>query len=178
MPTASVTTSLAQISQYLWSNSILKANSFQNGSINNGRDVIMYAERKALQYGNAQGLSDLSGVNNYVYALIGAQLQLANQVYSNGSGGVVPSPSGGGGGLTPYPINVVISAGQSGLMTLTDSAWIGLQDINQVVINQSVFQVGTGFTFNTLIGQFSFALSSYTLQQGDVVTTLGFQPTS
>lgn len=54
MPTTSNIIALAKVTQYLWSVSILKDNAFRNGSINNGRDIVIYMESKALEYGNDQ----------------------------------------------------------------------------------------------------------------------------
>lgn len=170
MPTAAVTTSLAQISEYLWGVTILQQNSFGNGSINSGRDTVLYMERKALEYGNAQGLDDLSGVNNYVYSLIGAKLQLANEVYSSGSGGVVPSPSGGITGYVPYPINITVQLSQVGYTTLSalvPSDWVGLVLFTECTMNQSVFQLNAQFTYNIINGQFDFSISGYYPQAGD-----------
>lgn len=54
MPTTSNIIALADITQYLFSVSILQDNAFRNGSINNGRDIVIYMEKKALQYGEEQ----------------------------------------------------------------------------------------------------------------------------
>jgi hypothetical protein len=54
MPAAPYTIAIAEISQYLYSVSILKDNAFRNGSINNGRDIVIYMERKALEWGYGQ----------------------------------------------------------------------------------------------------------------------------
>lgn len=170
MPTAAVTTSLAQISQELWSSTIIKESAFGNGSINKNRDIVLYMERKALEYGNAQSLDDVSGVNNYVYSLIGSKLQLANEVYSSGSGGVVPTPSGGITGYVPYPINIVVQLSQTGSTTLSalvPSDWVGLVLFTECTINQSVYQLNAQFTYNIISGQFDFALSGYYPQAGD-----------
>lgn len=93
--------SIAEISQYLWNDSIPKQNAFFNGSIDPRKAQQLYMERKALQYGIAEQLSGLPGVSNYVYALCGSKLQLANQILGNGSGGggVIP---GGGGNFSVY----------------------------------------------------------------------------
>lgn len=119
--------------------------------------------------------ADLPAGSNYLYSLCGGYAFEAQDILNLGGGGIVAT-SAGNTGLTPYPISRIITAGEAGLMTLTDSNWIGLEDINQVVINQSVYQYGVGFTFNSLIGRFDFTLSSYTLQEGDVLTSFGFMP--
>jgi hypothetical protein len=103
MPTNTTTLDLAEISTYLWGNKIGSDNAFKGGSPDNGRDVVLYTQRKALEYGIDQSLSGVTGVAKYVYALIGGQLPLANQVLVAGSGGIVPNPSGGGStSLTVY----------------------------------------------------------------------------
>lgn len=161
MPTASVTTSLAQITQYLYTVQINKDNAFGNSSINTGRDVILYAERKALQYAIDQSLVTTS--NNYVYALIGAKLQLANEVYSSGSAGIAVTASGGVTGYVPYPINITVQQSQTGsttLSALTPSDWVGLVLFTECTIDQSVLQLNANFTYNVLTGQFDFALNS------------------
>lgn len=117
----------------------------------------------------------LTRASNYLYAICGGYAFEAQRILNLGGGGIVATTAGNTG-LTPYPITHVVTSGEANSMTLTSSDWIGLQDVNQVVINQSVFQYGVHFTFNSLIGQFSFALSSYTLQIGDVVSSFGFKP--
>ena len=92
--------SIAEISQYLWNDSIPKQNAFFNGSIDPRKAQQLYLERKALQYGIDQSLSGLPGTSNYVYALCGAKLQLAIEILGNGTGGgVIP---GGGGNFSVF----------------------------------------------------------------------------
>ena len=93
--------SIAEISQYLWNDSIPKQNVFFNGSIDPRKAQQLYLERKALQYGIDQQLSGLPGTSNYVYALCGAKLQLAIEILGTGTGGggVIP---GGGGNFSVY----------------------------------------------------------------------------
>lgn len=93
--------SIAEISQYLWNDSIPKQNAFFNGSIDPRKAQQLYLERKALQYGINQQLSGLPGTSNYVYALCGAKLQLAIEILGTGTGGggVIP---GGGGNFSVY----------------------------------------------------------------------------
>ena len=88
--------SIAEISQYLWNDSIPKQNAFFNGSIDPRKAQQLYLERKALQYGIDQSLSGLPGTSNYVYALCGAKLQLAIEILGNGTGGGGVIPGGGG----------------------------------------------------------------------------------
>ncbi len=102
MPTNATIQDLAAISGYLWTSQIAQDNAFSGGSINNNRNVVLYAQRKALEYGIDQSLDGITGVAVATYALCGAKLQLANQVLISGSGGVVPSPSGAGTSLTVY----------------------------------------------------------------------------
>jgi hypothetical protein len=93
--------SIAEISQYLWNDSIPKQNVFFNGSIDPRKAQQLYMERKALQYGINQSLSGLPGTSNYVYALCGSKLQLAIEILGTGTGGggVIP---GGGGNFSVY----------------------------------------------------------------------------
>jgi hypothetical protein len=93
--------SIAEISQYLWNDSIPKQNVFFNGSIDPRKAQQLYMERKALQYGIDQALTGLPGTSNYVYALCGAKLQVAIEILGNGGGGgnVIP---GGGGNFSVY----------------------------------------------------------------------------
>ena len=93
--------SIAEISQYLWNDSIPKQNVFFNGSIDPRKAQQLYMERKALQYGIEQSLTGLPGTSNYVYALCGAKLQLAIEILGNGDGGggVI---IGGGGNFSVY----------------------------------------------------------------------------
>jgi hypothetical protein len=88
--------SIAEISQYLWNDSIPKQNVFFNGSIDPRKAQQLYMERKALQYGIDQQLSGIPGTSNYVYALCGAKLQLAIEILGTGTGGGGVIPGGGG----------------------------------------------------------------------------------
>lgn len=108
MATPSITNSLAKVSQYLWSVDIATKRAFCGGTINNGKDIIMYLERKALEYGIDNSLSNIQGVSQYVYSLIGGKLQLANQAYSSGSGGIIVNPSTGTSTLSSLYIQFVV----------------------------------------------------------------------
>lgn len=100
--------SIAEISQYLWNDSIPKQNAFFNGSIDPRKAQQLYLERKALQYGIDQDLSGLPGTSNYVYALCGAKLQLAIEILGNGGGGGNVIPGGGGNfSVFEYSTNAV-----------------------------------------------------------------------
>jgi hypothetical protein len=88
--------SIAEISQYLWNDSIPKQNVFFNGSIDPRKAQQLYMERKALQYGIDESLSGLPGTSNYVYALCGSKLQIAIDILGNGGGGGGVIPGGGG----------------------------------------------------------------------------------
>lgn len=114
---------------------------------------------------------NIIGVTGYVYSLIGSKLQLANQIYSNGSGGIVPPASGGGiTGYTPFPINIIVTAGQAGSMTLNalvPSDWAGLVLFTQCTLNQSQLGLNVQFTYNIITATFDFSLYNYTIQEGD-----------
>jgi hypothetical protein len=88
--------SIAEISQYLWNDSIPKQNVFFNGSIDPRKAQQLYMERKALQYGIDEALTGLPGTSNYVYALCGSKLQVAIEILGNGGGGGGVIPGGGG----------------------------------------------------------------------------------
>lgn len=66
MPTTSNIIALAKICQYLYSTSILKDNAFRNGSINNGRDIVIYMESKALEYGEEQITEETPDTESYL----------------------------------------------------------------------------------------------------------------
>ena len=178
MPISSVVTnSLAKICQYLVANDNAVKSSMFNGAINEDTPMILYMERKGLEYGIAQNLPNLQRNANYVYSLLGANLNKANNILTNGGGGInVNQVQNSNGALSPYPINIEITAGQAGISTISNAAWVGLVYVNTVVINNSVYQLGVGFTFNSATGQFNFSLSSYTLQEGDDFSALAFYP--
>lgn len=102
--------SIAEISQYLWNDSIPKQNAFFNGSIDPRKAQQLYMERKALQYGIDQQLSGIPGTSNYVYALCGSKLQVAIEILGTGTGGggVIP---GGGGNFSVFEYSNNASAG-------------------------------------------------------------------
>lgn len=102
MSTPSEVISIAKISEFLWNDSIPKENAFFGGTVDPRKAIQLYMEWKALQYGNDQNLADVQGVANYVYALCGAKLPLANQILQAGSGGGSVVPGGGGYGVREY----------------------------------------------------------------------------
>jgi hypothetical protein len=118
--------SIAEISQYLWNDSIPKQNVFFNGSIDPRKAQQLYMERKALQYGIEQSLSGLPGVSNYVYALCGSKVQLAIEILGTGTGGggVIP---GGGGNFSVYEYTNNATLGS---VTITFPLAIGKRCIN------------------------------------------------
>ena len=110
MANPSQVVSIAKISQYLWNDSIPKENAFFGGTIDPRKAIQLYMERKALEYGISQNLVDgigtnpatIDGVSNYVYALCGAKLALANEIFVTGSSGGSVVPGGGGQGVREY----------------------------------------------------------------------------
>jgi hypothetical protein len=96
---------LAKISEYLWNDAIAKEDGLFGGTIDPRKARQLYMEWKALQYGNDQNINGqqaVQGVANYVYALCGAKLALANQILTAGSGGSSVIPGGGGQGVREY----------------------------------------------------------------------------
>jgi hypothetical protein len=140
----------------------------------------LYIAYQAINDINTDNSSDstLTATNDFLFALCGGYAFQAQDILNLGGGGVVPTqPSSGG--LSPYPIGVTVSVGQSGVSTLQSSDWVGLVDINlTAVINNGVFTYGSDYTFNTLTGTFSFALCGYVFQTGDKFSTYAFKPTS
>jgi len=111
MATPSTVTEIANISQYLWSNKLAKDAAFGNGNsnINSGRDLVLFVENAALEWGVAQSLDGVQGVANDVYRLCGAKLQEANEILQSGSsGGIVVNPSTGVSTFVPYDANFVV----------------------------------------------------------------------
>lgn len=111
MSTPITVESLANISQYLWSNILAKNAAFGNGNsnINSGRDLVLFIENAALSWGVAQSLDGVQGVANDVYRLCGAELQRANEVLQSGSsGGIIVNPSTGVSTFVPYYNDFVI----------------------------------------------------------------------
>ena len=91
--------SLAEISQYLWNETIPREDLFFNGTIDPRKAQQLYFARTALQYGIDQQLDGIPGLSNYVYALCGSKIQLAKEILGTGTsgGGVIP---GGGGSFS------------------------------------------------------------------------------
>jgi hypothetical protein len=104
--------SLAEISQYLWNTEIPKQNQFFNGTIEPSKAQQLYLARKALQYGVDQNLSGLPGLTNYVFALCGSQVAIAEEILGIGSNGGVVISSDVGSVLT------LTTNGTSGVATL------------------------------------------------------------
>lgn len=175
--TSSTTNSLAKICQYLVGNESEFQQSFFNGSNNTNTSMILYMERKAIEYGIAQSLPDLQGNTNYLYSLLGGSLNRANNILTNGGGGINSGAvQNSNGGLTPYPINLEIAPSQAGVSTISSPSWVGLAYVNSAVINGAVYQAGIGFVFNTSTGLFDFSPSGYVFQEGDDLSSFGFLP--
>lgn len=92
--------SIAKISEYLWNDTISKGNFF-GGNIDPHKARQLYMERKALEYGQNNSLNVL-GVANYVYALCGQNVQLANNILQAGGVGGNVIVGGGGYGVREY----------------------------------------------------------------------------
>ena len=139
----------------------------------------LYIARKAVEWLNTNNSADttLKGKWGYMVAMCGKYVSEAKGILSLGATGVnVSAVYGNGSVLMPYPINITISSG--GVYTVTNLAWVGLTQVNTVVINGVNYQSGVGFSFNSATGTFDFTLGSYLLQVGDVMTALGFKVVS
>ena len=163
MPSNSTIQDLAAISSYLWTSQIAQDNAFSGGSINNGRNIALYTQRKALDYGIAQSLDGITGVATMVYTLCGSKLQLANQVLNNSSGGIVPPVSGSGTSLTAYRAQFVVGGVDSlftdGGTTATINIGAGNNLLNnsmQISLDQSILPQNDSnyisYTFNYAAG--------------------------
>ena len=102
MPTPAQVLSIAKISEYLWNDAIPKEKGFFNGTIDPRKAVQLYMEWKALNYGIDQNISTVPGVSNYVFALCGAKVAIAQEILANGSSGGNVVPGGGGQGVREY----------------------------------------------------------------------------
>ena len=123
------------------------------------------------------GTPELQRVINYMINLIGPFYSQANAIINGGSNArQLTGIYGGGNALTPYLINLTVSSGQAGVQTITDAGLIGVLDLTTIFIDNQVFQLGSGFTFNSGTGTISFAPAGYTLQTGDLISGLGFKP--
>lgn len=116
---------IAKISQYLWSNAINKDKLFFNGTIDPRKASQLYMERKALEYGNSEGLTNVQGTTNYVYALCGLQIQSAIMIYNTGDSGGTVIP-GGGAAYGVFEFSAPAVAGT----TITFTQAIGYEIIN------------------------------------------------
>jgi hypothetical protein len=119
MATPSTVNELANISTYLWSAKLAKDAAFGNGNsnINSGRDLVLFVENAALEYGIAQSLDGVQGVANDVYRLCGAELQKANEILNSGSsGGIIVNTSTGVSTFVPYYADYVVGDGDSPIL--------------------------------------------------------------
>lgn len=111
MATASTVNQLANISMYLWTSKLSSSAAFGNGNsnINSGRDLVLFIENAALEWGVVQSLDGVQGVANDVYRLCGAELQRANEVLQSGSsGGIIVNPSTGVSTFVDYYQDFVV----------------------------------------------------------------------
>ena len=102
MPTPAQVLSIAKISEYLWNDAIPKEKGFFNGTIDPRKAIQLYMEWKALNFGITQNISTIPGVSNYVFALCGAKVAIAQEILANGSSGGNVVPGGGGQGVREY----------------------------------------------------------------------------
>jgi len=179
---ASTTTQLAKIGQFPWTADLARMAAFGNGnlSMNGGRDIVLLVENEGLEWGIANNLDGLDGVNNFVYQLVGDKLKASMEVFSTGSGGVVPSPSGSGSYQPAFIDYTVVGmpSPNTTITSITNSDWEGLLGLTELGVNQQVFQLNVGFNFNSAQGKIEFDLSGtsgniYYPQNGDKITANG-----
>jgi len=166
--TPSQVVQIAEISQYLWNDSIPKQNVFFNGSIDPRKAQQLYMERKALQYGISQNLVNgigqnpvpLDGVANYVYALCGANLAQSIEILANGSSGGTVIPSGGGNGVREY--GSFTTAGQTSIVfvnAINSTLLYASRSGNTVTsILTSGTPTGQQVSWNSATGTLTFAI--------------------
>ena len=137
----------------------------------------LYIAYQSIQDINTDNSSDstLTNTNDFLYALCGGYAFQAENILGLGGGGIVATTAGNTG-LTPFPISYTVTLAENGQSYIQNSDWIGLQDINMVVIGQNVFQYGSQFTFNPINGKFDFSIYPYYVQTGDVMTGVGYMP--
>lgn len=175
MATASTVNELANISQYLWSAKLANDASFGNGNsnINSGRDLVLFIENSALEWGVAQSLDGVQGVANDVYRLCGAELQKANEVLQSGSsGGIIVNPSTGVSTFVPYYQDFVVGDVDAPILDGQTSYTINIGtgriwSLNSMVVtrDQSVLPINkTGYvtynaTYDTVTGLVTITFS-------------------
>jgi len=89
---------IAKISQFLWNETISKG-SFFGGNIDPYKARQLYMERKALEYASANATN---GMINYVYAMCGQNVQVANNILQVGGVGGNVIPGGGNYGVREF----------------------------------------------------------------------------
>lgn len=110
MATPAEVINIAKVSEYLWNDAIPKENALFGGTIDPRKATQLYMEWKALNFGFSQNILDgtgqnpatLQGVANYVYALCGSKLAIANNIIAVGGTGGTVVPGGGGVGVREY----------------------------------------------------------------------------
>ena len=63
---------------------------------------LIFLEILLLNFGITQNISTIPGVSNYVFALCGAKVAIAQEILANGSSGGNVVPGGGGQGVREY----------------------------------------------------------------------------
>jgi hypothetical protein len=115
--------------------------------------------------------ADLPKLVDYLYSLCGKYAFQAENILGTVGGVVINPSSGGNSALIYHTLNHVITAGEANVSTYQNNDLIGADNLVQVVIRQSEYQLGQQFTFNSVTGTLNFALSGYVLQEGDPLTT-------
>lgn len=168
----------AKICQYLYQVDTLKKSAFNGGGLDNVHAKALYLVRKAFDWGLDQSISTVSEINPSLYSLCGTKLQQGIAIYSGGSGGVVPSPSGSGS-YQPSYIDYTVSGLDNPNITVTslqNDDWKGLMGLTTLAVDQQVFQLNVGFTFSPVNGTINFDLSPgniYYPQNNSVITANG-----
>lgn len=115
---------IAKISQFLWNETISKG-SFFGGNIDPYKARQLYMERKALEYASANATN---GMINYVYAMCGQNVQVANNILQ--AGGVGGNVIAGGGGYGVREYSKFASVGAT-TITFTDAVNATLLDASR-----------------------------------------------
>jgi hypothetical protein len=172
----------ADIACYLSANDY-EQNRYYNWVDERKRVRTIYIFKKTLKYFQT-AYSTTSAYQNtlgYLYSLIGNWVGQAS-VVSGTPGGTIPTIAGlVVAGYTPYPLNIIVAPSQAGSHTISAvnaSDWQGLVLFTECTINQSVYQLGSDFTYNSTTGVFDFSLSGYTFQTGDKFSCNAYKNTS
>ncbi len=149
MPTTATTIETAEISQYLVSNDIAKGSLFGQ-KLNPSWDIILYMERKALEwaYNQSATYSNIYQTTAYVYWLLYKKLKAEYILNTGGGGSIAAVTSPDDCCISPFPIKITSADFEADGVSYNNPLIVG-QNLTIFVneVSQQWWYAPTGFVY-------------------------------